>query len=125
MANTSLCIGGLNVDLEEKPEETIVHCSGQITKDAALRFHTEIRDRVIPLSRGKGVALTCRIVLDLSRVSYVDANGMCAILGVWTDAQRKSCKVEIVNQGPGGGPLRRAWLNQLFCKFKYWFSKAT
>ena len=115
MANSSLCAGGLNLDLEEKPEETIVHCSGQITQEAARWFHKEIRERVIPVSRGKDVAFTSRIVLDLSKVSYVDANGMSAILGVWTDAQRKSCRVEIVNRGAG---LGQSWLNRLFCKVK-------
>ncbi len=100
MERNAFSVGGLNLNLEERPDETIVRCSGRITKDAARWFRAEIRDRVIPISRGKDIALTCRIVLDLSRVSYVDSNGLDAILALRKDGQKSSCDVEIINQNP-------------------------
>ena len=100
MVKNTLSADGLHLDLEEKAEETIVHCSGKLTRHAAQWFRTEIRDRVIPISRGKDIAITNRVVLNLSRVSYVDSYGLGAILDLWTDGQRTSCDVEITNHAP-------------------------
>jgi anti-anti-sigma factor len=100
VVKNTLSADGLHLDLEEKAEETIVHCSGKLTRQAAPWFRTEIRDRVIPISRGKDIALTNRVVLNLSRLSYVDSYGLGAILDLWTDGQRTSCDVEITNHAP-------------------------
>jgi anti-anti-sigma factor len=120
MLKTTLYADGLNLDLEENDEETIVHCSGKITRKAAQWFHAEIRERVIPVSRGTGIATTCRIVLNLSQVSYVDSNGLAAILGLWTDAQKKGCDVEIANHNTQAVRLRNGTgISRLFRKLKH------
>jgi len=116
---------GLKLDLEEGPEETIVHCRGKITGESAEAFENEICGRAIPESRGKGVAVTSRIVLDLSRVAYVDSVGLGAILGVWTAGQRRGCDVEIVNLNPRVEKLFNITkLDQVFGKMKGLFSGA-
>ena len=110
---------GLKLELDEKPEETIVHCSGRITSDSAQWFQDEIRDRIIPISRGRGVAVTSRIILDLSKVSFIDSTGLGALLGVWTAAQRRSCDMEIVNPGARVEELLSITkLDQVFNKMK-------
>jgi anti-anti-sigma regulatory factor len=79
-------------------------------------FEREVRDNTIPISRGKGVAVINRIVLDLSNVTHIDNAGLEALLGVWTAGQRKSCGVEVIKFGPQ--THRRASLNRLDRAFK-------
>jgi anti-anti-sigma regulatory factor len=90
---------GLHFILDEKSEETIVCCSGQITRKSAQWFEQEIRTRVIPVSRGKGIAVTNRIMLDLSDVFHVDNAGLGSLFALWTAGQRASCQIEIHNFG--------------------------
>jgi anti-anti-sigma regulatory factor len=116
MAAPAYCFTTLKIDLDEKPEEITICCNGKITAESAHMFEREVRDNSIPVSRGKGVAVINRIVLDLSNVTHIDNAGLEALLGVWAAGQRKSCNVEIINFGPQA--LRRASLNKLDRAFK-------
>ena len=100
MAAPAYCFTTLQINMDEKPEEITIHCNGKITAESAYMFEREVRDNSIPISRGNGVAVINRIVLDLSNVSQIDNAGLEALLGVWTAGQRKSCNVEIVGFGP-------------------------
>ena len=111
MTNSVISGPALHFILNEKSEETIVYCSGQITGKSAQWFEQEIRDRVIPVSRGKGVAVTSRILLDLSDVFHVDNTGFGSLFALWTAGQQKSCEVEILNFGVRSGTLAQ-WLRK-------------
>jgi anti-anti-sigma regulatory factor len=106
----------LQFDIDEKPEEITICCSGRITAESAYMFQREVRENSIPISRGKGVAVINRIVLDLSNVTHIDNAGLEALLSVWTAGQRKACSVEVINSGPQ--PLRRASLVRLDRAFR-------
>src|ERR1700726_2268418 len=99
MATQPLSPGGLKLQLEEKPNETIIHCKGKITAENLEVFQREIRD-LMPESRDPIAAIAYRIVLDLSNVTHVDSSGLGALLGVWTAARDKGCDLEIANLNP-------------------------
>src|SRR5215467_2648935 len=100
MASKAFSAPGLRLSLEEVPEKTVVYCCGKITAESAETFQSEIRDHVIPMTRGKGVAVTTRIILDLSNVTFVDSTGLGALFSLWSAARSKSCELEIVNLNP-------------------------
>jgi anti-anti-sigma regulatory factor len=116
VATPAYCLTTLKIDMDEKPEEITICCSGRITAESAYMFQREVRENSIPGSRGKGVAVINRIVLDLSNVTHIDNAGVEALLDVWTAGQRKSCSVEVVNFGPQA--LRRASLVRLDQAFR-------
>ena len=99
MASQPLGSLGLKLQLEQKPNDTIVHCKGKITAENSEMFQREIRD-LIPQSHAQIAAITYRIVLDLSNVTHVDSAGLGALLRAWTAAQSKGCELEIANLNP-------------------------
>lgn len=117
MATPAYCFTTLKLNMDEKPEEITIRCHGRITAESAYMFQREVCDHSIPISRGKGVPVINRVVLDLSNVTHIDNTGFEALLDVWTAGQRKACSVEIINFGPQA--FRRTSLgrlNQAFIK---------
>lgn len=101
----------VKLEMDEKADEITVRCNGRITAESASMFQREVRDRSIPQSRGKGVSVVNRIILDLSDVTHIDNAGLAALLDVWTAGQKKCCNVEVINFGPRA--FRRASLARL------------
>jgi anti-anti-sigma regulatory factor len=110
MTNSVVSGPGMHFVLNEKSQETIVYCSGQITSRSARWFEQEIRNRVIPISRGRGVVGTSRVMLDLSDVFHIDNDGLGSLFAVWTAGQQSSCDVEIHNLGSQSRPSALAQL---------------
>jgi len=102
MATTVYCATGLKLDLNEKAEEIIVSCQGSLTEETAEMFQREVSGRAIPETRGRGVAVICRIVLDVSKVTKMDEAGKAALFAIRTAAEQKSCFVEVINMAESG-----------------------
>lgn len=123
MATPAYCFTTLKIDMDEKPEEVTICCNGRITAESAYMFQREVCGHTIPTSRGKGVPVIGRIVLDLSNVTHIDNAGMEALLAVWTAAQHKSCSVEVVNFGHAAGELPiKAMVDRLLRKMRTLFA---
>jgi len=99
MATQPLTPRGLTLQLEEKANQTIVHCTGRINGENSEVFQREIRN-LIPEAGSQSMATTHRIVLDLSNVTHVDSTGLGALLGAWTAAKSKGCDLEMANLNP-------------------------
>jgi len=112
MKNNMTSGPGLHFILDEKSEETIVYCSGQITTRSAQWFEQEIRSRVIPVSRGKGATVTSRIMLDFAEVFHIDSAGMASLFALWRAGQQKCCDIEIHNFGVRPGALTQ-WVRRI------------
>lgn len=99
MTTQPIAAHGLQLLVEESQREKVVHCSGRITADNSERFQQQIR-HLIPETRDQMAAMTPKIVIDLSSVTYVDSAGLGALLGAWTAAQSRGCDLEITNLNP-------------------------
>ncbi len=122
MPNKTFSASGLKLVFEESSQEAIVHCDGRITAASSEMLLREIAGNLIPISRGKVVAVNTRIVLDLSRVTYVDSAGLEAISKLWTAGQSRCCAVEIANLSTRGRKLiNMAGLDGILTRLKSLF----
>ena len=116
MATLAYSFTNLKLSMDEKPEEIIIRCDGSIAADSADMFQREVCGRTIPMSRGKGIPVINRIVIDLSNVTDIDDAGLAALLDIWKAGQRKGCSLEIINFGPQA--FRSALLRRLSQAFR-------
>ena len=78
----------LQVDTEETATETIFRWTGRITSSTSPLMQSTVR-KVIPEKK--------TIVLDLSKVSYMDSSGLGALVGLWVSAQKAGCELKLIS----------------------------
>lgn len=78
----------LKIEVEKKPEETIVHCAGRITSGTSEMLKAVVRPLI---SEAK------RVVLDLTNISFLDSSGLGTIVGFWVSAKKEKGQLKIVN----------------------------
>ena len=75
MATQPLSPGGLKLQLEEKPNETIIHCKGKINAENLEVFQRGIRD-LMPESRDPIAAIAYRIRIGSLLVSSLPLSAL-------------------------------------------------
>jgi anti-sigma B factor antagonist len=73
-----------------RPSETIFHCSGRITSSTSSQLTHAVRD-LIPERKP--------IVLDLSKVTFMDSSGLGALVGVWVSAKKGGSELKLISLG--------------------------
>src|SRR5580700_6691380 len=78
----------LKVETEKTNSGTIVRPTGRIVVETSTKLESTLRDL---MPEGK------RIMLDVTRVDYIDSAGLGALVSVYMHARRTSCALEIAN----------------------------
>jgi anti-sigma B factor antagonist len=78
----------LKVKIDNEGGATIIQCSGWLTAEFTPTFKTNVK-RLIPSSK--------KIILDLSRLTYMDSSGIGAVVGLYVSAKTAHCDFKLVN----------------------------
>lgn len=90
VANPVAPTSELQLNLEKTPNETIFHCSGRITSSTSSQLTSAVRE-LIPEKKP--------IILDLSKVTFMDSSGLGAVVAVWVSAKRAGSELKLVSLG--------------------------
>ena len=90
VANPVTPTNELQMDVEKTATETIFHCSGRITSSTSSQLTSAVRDS-IPEKKP--------IILDLSKVTFMDSSGLGAVVAVWVSAKRAGTELKLVSLG--------------------------
>lgn len=77
----------LTFDTPTAPDETILCCAGRITSETSALLVSTVR-LLIPESK--------RIVLDLTKVDYIDSSGIGALVSLLVSTKRANCEFRVI-----------------------------
>ena len=88
MATSPVPVSELGLTTDSSPSEIIVHCTGKITSNTIQTLKATVK----PLfSENKSV------VLDLTKVTYLDSSGLGAIVGLYVSAKTANSQMKLIN----------------------------
>jgi anti-sigma B factor antagonist len=77
----------LKLETEKISEAVLVHCTGRIVSSTSPLLQSTVR----PL-----IAENKRVVLNLTKVSYLDSSGLGTIVGLWVNAKKNNCDLKLI-----------------------------
>jgi anti-sigma B factor antagonist len=78
----------LQFETEATASEITFHVAGRVVSSTSPLLRDAIK-KVIPEKK--------TIILDFSKVSYIDSSGLGVLVGVWVSAKREGCDLKLVN----------------------------
>jgi anti-anti-sigma factor len=87
-ANPAVPTPQLNLQTEKTPTENIIRCGGRIVSATTDQLQAVVRE-LIPEKK--------RIVLDLTKASYVDSSGLGSLVGLYISCKRGGCELQLIN----------------------------
>jgi anti-anti-sigma factor len=94
------------------PAKATVHCAGRITSDTAQSLGTTVK-RLFSASD--------TVELDLTKVSYIDASGLGAIVSLGAAAKAANCRLKLINLNRRlKESLGMARLNEVLADAAFW-----
>jgi anti-sigma B factor antagonist len=79
---------GLKLETLLVGDTTVVKCTGRLTVEVSGPFRRQMKD-LIPQAR--------RILLDLSKLTYMDSSGLGAVVGLYVSAKASGCELRLAN----------------------------
>ncbi len=89
MAASSAIPGSeLTIEIDAKPSETTVRCSGKLTAASVDQLLAAVRPQI---------AASDSIVMDLRGLSYMDSSGLGAMVRLYASARQAKKKMRFIN----------------------------
>ena len=88
MAPNPSPVSQLGMATDRTPTEIVVHCTGKITSDTSQQLKATVKPL---LSESKTV------LLDLTKVTYMDSSGLGAIVGLFVSAKAVKGRLKLIN----------------------------
>jgi len=98
--------------LGRTPTKATVHCTGRITSDTAQSLGTTVKTLF---------SASDTVELDLTKVSYIDASGLGAIVSLGASAKAANCRLKLINLNRRlKESLSMARLNEVLADAAFW-----
>ncbi|HUK53776.1 MAG TPA: STAS domain-containing protein [Candidatus Binatia bacterium] len=77
-----------SIEIDAKPTETIVRCSGKLTAASTDQVLNAVRPHI---------ASSASVVMDLRDLSYMDSSGLGAMVRLWVASKQAKKKLSFIN----------------------------
>lgn len=88
MNSQGISVPGFALRIEASPDAASVHCAGKLTAEHVASLRREVKS-LLPGTK--------RIVLDLTRLTYLDSSGLGAVVGLYLSARSAGCELQLIN----------------------------
>ena len=104
-ASQAARLAELRLESRNQLSVTTVRAIGLITFATSVSLEHTLRGLIPKFNR---------IVLDVSKVDYIDSSGLGVLASVYMQARKTNCHLEIANPKPRLRDVLRSWLHSVF-----------